>query len=114
MNKSVSQRNIEHPSSILPSDKLQTPVVHANLAMKNSEHMFDMRTGSLDNNRNITKIGNNTNRSQSSTANKEAAVKKQGQTSASAQRQKQNPVASSTDYPGMIKGQNLPSQSFDP
>ena len=106
MNKSVSQRNIEHPASILPSNNLQTPVVHANLALK-EEHMFDMRTGSFDN-RNITKVGNHTNRSTSS------AAKKQGQNSASAQRQKQNPAASSTDYPGMIKGQNLPSQSFDP
>jgi hypothetical protein len=100
LNKSVSQRNIEHPSSILPGNNLQTPVVHANLSMKD-DNIFDMRTGSLDNNRNITKVGH-ANRAQGKQL---VASKKGAQSQAPAQRQKQGQVVSG-DYPGLTKNQH--------
>ena len=69
-----------------------------------------MRIGSVDNNRNITKVGHS-NRNQSKDV---VGGKKPVQNQTSVQRQKQGQAAASSDYPGMVKGQNHPSQSFDP
>ena len=75
-------------------------MVHANLSMKD-DNIFDMRTGSLDNNRHITKVGH-ANRAQGKQL---VAGKKATQSQAPAQRQKQGQVISS-DYPGLTKNQH--------
>ena len=84
-----------------------TPVVHASLGRSDSDNAFELRTGSVDNYRNITKVGNN----KQSSVVKNDSEKKQVICPV-VQRQKQNPVATSNDYPGSSKGVNPASAAL--